>query len=126
MVRFDGVAPSSSAFATSIAHLQALNIPDYVVAAPSQAWNAFGATTNELIGLNPGQFVGVELVNGSHADSVLGGKSVVDFVAQMVTRFSPPGWFSSSSWAPAFCTDFGPPWIRDEGFDRLDIAGHYG
>jgi hypothetical protein len=91
VVMFDGVSSSSSAFVNSIANLQALKIPDYVVAAPPQAWNAFGATTNELISLYPGQFVGVELVNGSHVDSMLGGKPVIDFVAQLVTRFSPPG-----------------------------------
>ena len=91
VVMFDGVSSNSSTFATSIANLQALKIPDYVVAAPPQAWNAFGATTNELIGLYPGQFVGVELVNGSHVDSMLGGKPVIDFVLQAVTKFSPPG-----------------------------------
>ena len=68
-----------------------MNIPDYVVAAPPQAWNAFGATTNELVSLYPGQFVGVELVNGSHVDSLLGDKPVIDFVAQLITKFSPPG-----------------------------------
>jgi hypothetical protein len=63
----------------------------YVVAAPPQAWNAFGATTNQLVSLYPGQFVGVELVNGSHVDSMLGGNPLVDFAAQLVTQFSPPG-----------------------------------
>jgi PE family/Lipase (class 3) len=91
VVTFDGVTSDSSAFAGAIANLQALNIPDYVVAAPPQAWNAFGATTNELVSLYPGQFVGVELVDGSHVDSLLGGKPVIDFVAQLVTQFSPPG-----------------------------------
>ena len=91
VVTFDGVTSNSSAFAAAIANLKALNIPDYVVAAPPQAWNAFGATTNELVSLYPGQFVGVELVNGSHVDSLLGDKPVIDFVAQLVTQFSPPG-----------------------------------
>jgi hypothetical protein len=91
VVMFDGVATDSSAFAASIANLKALNIPDYVVAAPPQAWNAFGATTNQLVSLYPGQFVGVELVNGSHVDSMLGGHPLIDFAAQLVTRFSPPG-----------------------------------
>ena len=39
----------------------------------------------------PGQFVGVELVNGSHVDSLLGDKPVVDMLAQLLTRFSPGG-----------------------------------
>lgn len=91
VVMFDGVASDSSAFAASIAHLKALNIPDYVVAAPPQPWNLFGATTNELVSLYPGQFVGVELVNGSHVDSMVGGHPLIDFAAQLVTSFSPPG-----------------------------------
>jgi PE family len=91
VVMFDGVASDPTAFAGAIANLQALHIPDYVVAAPPQPWNLFGATTNELVSLYPGQFVGVELVNGSHVDSMLGGKPLIDFAAQLVTRFSPPG-----------------------------------
>ena len=91
VVMFDGVANSSSAFAAAIANLKTLNIPDYVVAAPPQAWNANGATTNELVSLYPGQFVGVELVNGSHVDSLLGDKPVVDLLAQVLIKFSPGG-----------------------------------
>jgi hypothetical protein len=91
VVMFDGVAADPSAFATSIAHLKSLDIPDYVVAAPPQLWNLFGATTNQLVSMYPGQFVGVELVNGSHVDSMLGGNPLVDFAAQLVTQFSPPG-----------------------------------
>jgi hypothetical protein len=91
VVMFDGAANSSSAFAAAIADLKPLDIPDYVVAAPPQAWNASGATTNELVSLYPGQFVGVELVNGSHVDSMLGDKPVIDFLSQLVTKFSPGG-----------------------------------
>jgi hypothetical protein len=91
VVMFDGVANSSSAFAAAVANLQTLNIPDYVVAAPPQAWNANGVTTNELVSLYPGQFVGVELANGSHVDSLLGDKPVVDLLAQALIRYSPGG-----------------------------------
>jgi len=91
VVMFDGVSTNSSAFAASIANLKTLNIPDYVVAAPPQAWNVHGATTNELVSLYPGQFVGVELVNGSHVDSMLGDKPVIDFLSQLITKFSPGG-----------------------------------
>lgn len=91
VVMFDGVATNSAAFATAIANLKTLNIPDYVVAAPPQAWNASGATTSQLVSLYPGQFVGVELVNGSHVDSLLGDKPLVDFLAQLITQFSPDG-----------------------------------
>jgi hypothetical protein len=91
VVMFDGVANNSSAFAAAVANLQTLNIPDYAVAAPPQAWNAYGATTNQLVSLYPGQFVGVELVNGSHVDSLLGDKPVVDMLAQVLIKFSPGG-----------------------------------
>jgi hypothetical protein len=91
VVMFDGVASSSSAFAGAIGNLKTLDIPDYVVAAPPQAWNGFGATTNQLVSLNPGEFVGVELANGSHVDSLLGDKPVIDVLAQLITKFSPGG-----------------------------------
>jgi hypothetical protein len=92
VVTFDGVANSSAAYAAAIASLQAAHTPVYVVAAPPQAWNAFGATTNELVSLTPPtNFAGVELVGGSHVDSMLGNKPVIDLVLQLVTQFSPPG-----------------------------------
>jgi hypothetical protein len=91
VVMFDGVASNSSAFAGAIANLKTLDIPDYVVAAPPQAWNANGVTTNQLVSLYPGQFVGVELLNGSHVDSLVGDKPFVDFLSQVVTKFSPAG-----------------------------------
>jgi PE family len=91
VVMFDGVAMNSATFAPAIANLKTLNIPDYTVAAPPQAWNGNGATTNQLVSLYPGQFVGVELVNGSHVDSALGDKPVVDFLLQLITKFSPGG-----------------------------------
>jgi hypothetical protein len=91
VVMFDGVATSPSTFAPAIASLQTLKIPDYTVAAPPQAWNAYGVTTNQLVSLYPDQFVGVELVNGSHVDSMLGDKPLIDFASQLVTKFSPGG-----------------------------------
>ena len=91
VVMFDGVANNSSAFAAAIANLKTLDIPDYVVAAPPQSWNANGVTTNQLVSLYPGQFVGVELVNGSHVDSLLGDKPVIDMLAQVLVKFSPGG-----------------------------------
>jgi hypothetical protein len=91
VVMFDGAANNSSAFAAAIADLKTLDIPDYVVAAPPQLENAFGVTTNQLVSLYPGQFVGVELVNGSHVDSMLGDKPVIDFLAQVLVKFSPGG-----------------------------------
>jgi hypothetical protein len=113
VVMFDGVATNSTSFAPSIANLQTLNIPDYTVAAPPQAWNEYGATTNQLVSLYPDQFVGVELVNGSHVDSMLGNKPVVDFASQLVTKFSPGGntaavYTLSSGWINDMFAGAGP------------------
>ncbi len=113
VVMFDGVANSPSAFATAIANLKTLNIPDYVVAAQPQAWNAYGATTNELASLYPNQFVGVELLNGSHVDSLLGNKPVIDFIAQLFTKYSPGGdtqavYTLSTGWINDIYTGHGP------------------
>jgi hypothetical protein len=106
VVMFDGVASNSAAFAASIANLQAASIPIYVVAAPPQPWNAFGATTNQLVSLYPGQFSGVEIVGGSHVDSMLGGNPIIDFAAQLLTGFSPPG-------ATAAVYTLATGWIND-------------
>lgn len=113
VVMFDGVANNSAVFAASIAELQTLHIPDYVVAAPPQTWNAFGGTTNELVSLYPGQFVGVELLNGSHVDSMMGRNPVTDFILQLVTGFSPPGntaavYTLSTGWINDMFTGHGP------------------
>lgn len=113
VVMFDGVASNAPAFAASIAALKTLNIPDYVVAAAPQQWNAFGATTNQLVSLYPGQFVGVELLNGSHVDSMLGANPVTDYILQLVTGFSPPGntaavYALSTGWINDIFTGHGP------------------
>jgi hypothetical protein len=67
-----------------------LNIPDYVVVAPPQPWNPVPPRINRSV-CYPGQFVRVELVNGSHVDSMVGKHTLIDFAAQLVTKFSPPG-----------------------------------
>lgn len=106
VVMFDGVANNSTAFAAAVANLQTLNIPDYVVAAPPQDWNAYGGTTNQLVSLYPGQFVGVELVDGSHVDSLLGDKPVVDLLAQAIIKYAPGG-------DPAAVYTLSAGWIDD-------------
>ncbi|BBX75517.1 PE family protein [Mycobacterium shinjukuense] len=106
VLMFDGVASNSAAFGSAVASLQTLSVPVYVVAAPPQPWNAFGATTNQLVSLYPGQFVGIEIVNGSHVDSMLGGKPIIDVAAQLLTGFSPPG-------ATAAVYTLSSGWIND-------------
>ena len=106
VVMFDGVSMNPGAFASSIANLKAANVPVYVVAAPPQPWNAFGVTTNQLVSLYPGQFTGVEIVGGSHVDAMLGGNPLIDFTAQLLTGFSPPG-------ATAAVYTLATGWIND-------------
>jgi hypothetical protein len=89
VVMFDGV--SNGTFAAALTSLDTLDIPIYQIAAPPQAWNAFGQTTNQLVALHPNQFDGVVLVGGSHVDSALGSNPIVDFILQLFTQFSPPG-----------------------------------
>ncbi|NTY58506.1 hypothetical protein [Mycolicibacterium sphagni] len=88
IVMFDGVS-NSDAFDSALATLD--GIPVYQIAAPAQPWNAFGRTTTDLIAQRPDQFVGVELVNGSHTDSVIGSDPFFDFFAAIFVRPSAPG-----------------------------------
>lgn len=90
VVMFDGVS-MNGALPTALASLDTLDIPVYQIAAPAQPWNAYGITTDQLLALRPNQFDGVVLVNGSHVDSMLGSNPIIDFAAQLVTKFSPPG-----------------------------------
>ena len=95
VVMFDGVSNGTfdGTFNDQIAELDGADIPIpvYQIAAPAQAWNNFGATTNQLLDARPGVFSGAVLVGGSHVDSMLGVNPVIDFVLQLVTGFSPAG-----------------------------------
>jgi acetyl esterase/lipase len=90
VVMFDGVS-MNGALPDALASLDTLGIPVYQIAAPPQVWNLFGSTTDALLAARPGQFDGVVLVGGSHVDSMLGSNPIIDFTAQLVTKFSPPG-----------------------------------
>ena len=93
VVMFDGVSNGTvdGTFDTQVAALDTADIPIYQIAAPAQAWNNFGATTNQLLAARPGVFNGAVLVGGSHVDSMLGVNPVTDVVLQLVTGFSPAG-----------------------------------
>ncbi|WP_328351484.1 hypothetical protein OG976_17975 [Mycobacterium sp. NBC_00419] len=111
VVMFDGVAINSTSFGTALTSLA--GIPVYQIAAPPQALNANGQTTGDLIAGRPGQFVGVELVDGSHVDSMLGGNPLIDFFAQLVTRRSPAGntaavYTLANGWIKDFYAGAGP------------------
>ena len=93
VVMFDGVSNGTfdGTFDDQIAALDAADIPVYQIAAPAQAFNVFGATTNALLAARPGQYNGAMLVGGSHVDAMLGTNPLLDFTSQLVTSFSPAG-----------------------------------
>lgn len=112
---FDGVVPSA---------LQKLDdpfVPVYQVAAPPQPFNSGGSTTQELVAARPGQFVGVTLAGGSHADSLIGGNAIFDFFAQLATGISPRG---NTQAVYTLATG----WINDlyQGLGPQDGTGIYG
>lgn len=93
VVMFDGVSNGTfdGTFTDQLAVLDTADIPVYQLAAPAQAWNNFGATTNQLLAARPGVFNGAVLVGGSHVDSMLGVNPIFDFVLQLVTGRVPAG-----------------------------------
>jgi len=133
VVMFDGVDTSASPtsdFAAAIANLKSMSIPDYVVAAPPQGWNLGGGTTGQLVDSYPGQFVGVELADGSHVDSMLGNKPVLDFFSQLATKFSPGGntqavYTLSTGWIDDFFTPGAGPSNPMYGLYGLGPNGSY-
>lgn len=99
VVMFDGVSNGASdgSFAAQVDALQLADVPIYQIAAPAQAWNAYGATTNALLtalgdaSTTGGTFAGVVLAGGSHVDSMLGVNPIFDAVLQLVTGRVPAG-----------------------------------
>ncbi|MEX0580578.1 MAG: lipocalin family protein, partial [Mycobacterium sp.] len=123
VVMFDGVSNGTfdGTFDEQIAALDATvnPIPIYQIAAPAQAWNNFGATTNQLLAARPGVFSGAVLVGGSHVDSMLGVNPIIDFVLQLVTGFSPAG-------STAAVYNLSNGWINDLYVGATPQAPQYG
>ncbi|MGV1006603.1 MAG: lipocalin family protein [Candidatus Nanopelagicales bacterium] len=121
VVMFDGVSNGTfdGSFDDQIAILDTADIPVYQIAAPAQSFNLFGATTNALLAARPGQFDGVVLVNGSHVDSMLGADPIIDFAAQLVTKFSPKG-------STQAVYNFSTGWINDLYVGATPDAPQYG
>nr|WP_256736142.1 lipocalin family protein [Mycolicibacterium hippocampi] len=119
VVMFDGV--SRLGLTGALQSLDDPFIPVYQIAAPPQPGNASGVTTTELVSARPGQFVGVTLARGSHADSLIGANPLVDFFSQLATRFSPPG---NTQAVYTLATG----WINDlyQGLGPTDGTGIYG
>ncbi len=120
VVMFDGFA-FSGVLPEALQKLQDPYIPVYQVAAPPQLFNFFGMTTKELVAARPDEFVGAVLAGGSHVDSMLGSNPIVDFFAQLVTGFSPPG---NTEAVYTLATG----WINDmyAGLGPIDGNGIYG
>ncbi len=119
VVMFDGVSNGTfdDTFTDQLATLT--DIPVYQIAAPAQAWNNFGATTNQLLAARPGVFNGAVLVGGSHVDSMLGVNPIIDFVLQLVTGFSPAG-------STAAVYNLSNGWINDLYVGATPQAPQYG
>ncbi|MGD9513522.1 lipocalin family protein [Mycolicibacterium sp.] len=120
VMMFDGFS-FGGVLTKSLAKLDDPFIPVYQIAAPPQPWNSSGASTKELVAARPGQFVGVTLAGGSHADALIGGNALFDFFAQLVAGFSPPG-----NTAAVYTLATG--WINDmyQGLGPNDGTGIYG
>jgi hypothetical protein len=88
IVLLDGVADNDVA-TTALGKLPD-DLPIYQLAARPYAWNNFGATGNALVQARPGRFNGVELVGGSHVDSMQGGNRIFQIAAYLATGFSKP------------------------------------
>jgi lipocalin len=69
VVMIDGVARPDQ-FPAAFAKLYSLGIPLYQIAAPPQAANDWGNTTEQLVLLQPDQFVGVQFDDASPLDAV--------------------------------------------------------
>jgi lipocalin len=121
VVMFDGVSNGTfdGTFDDQIADLDDADIPIYQIAAPAQAFNLFGATTNALLAARPGEYNGAVLLGGSHVDSMLGTNPLIDFAAQLVTKFSPAG-----STAAVYALSNG--WINDLYVGAGPDAPQYG
>ncbi|MGZ8776523.1 MAG: hypothetical protein ACXWZ5_11425, partial [Mycobacterium sp.] len=121
VVMFDGVSNGAmdGSFARQVDVLKTAGKPIYQIAAPAQAWNAFGATTNALLGALPGQFTGVVLAGGSHVDSMLGVNPLFDVVLQLVTGRVPAG-----NTAAVYTLSTG--WINDMYVGAGPLTPQYG
>ncbi|MCE9631231.1 MAG: lipocalin family protein [Planctomycetia bacterium] len=123
VIMYDGVSrgafDGSGSFATQVAELDSRSIPVYQLAAPAQLWNAYGATTNALVSLNPGRFRGVVLTGGSHVDAIVGSNPSDAIVAQRVTTESLPGNAAAARLLTA-------GWINDLYVGAAPDAGQYG
>lgn len=88
IVLFDGV-PTDAIAVPALAKLPA-SIPVYNIASPPSFFSDFGRTSAALVNARPGEFVGVQVVNGSHVDSMQGGNPLIQLAGNLATGVSRP------------------------------------
>lgn len=88
IVLFDGV----TSFVTDVPALDTLpgDLPVYNIASPPYYWSGYGRLSTALANARPGEFVGVQLVNGVHVDSMQGGNPLVQLGGYLATGTSRP------------------------------------
>ncbi|MEO3760929.1 alpha/beta hydrolase [Mycobacterium sp. B14F4] len=86
VLMLDGV-PSGDEIPDTLSRLPA-DIPVYNLAAEPYSWNRNGFANGQLVAARPGQFTGVQVVQGLHSDSVQGGNPLIQFAVYVATGFS--------------------------------------
>ena len=61
------------------------DVPVLAIGSPPSYWNELGAAANALAAVRSGEFVGVILDGGSHADSLQGGNPFIQFIENVVS-----------------------------------------
>ena len=89
VIMLDGSIQDRNLIATAAAKIPD-GTPILLIASPPSNWNQKGAAANDLVSARPDQFVGVQLVGGTHADSVQGGNAFIQAIEQIVAGPSQP------------------------------------
>jgi hypothetical protein len=66
------------------------DLPVLLIGSPPSYWNELGSAANALVAARPGQFVGVILDGGSHADSLQGGNPLIQLIEDVVSGVPRP------------------------------------
>jgi alpha-beta hydrolase superfamily lysophospholipase len=66
------------------------DLPVLLIGSPPSSWNDRGSAANALVAARPGQFVGVILDRGSHADSLQGGNPLIQLIENLVSGVPRP------------------------------------
>jgi predicted esterase len=89
VVMFDGV-PTGNAISTALAKLTGPSAkPVLQIASHPYAWNANGAGTAQLTAARPDDFTGVQLLGGSHIDSMQTSDLLISALAPLLVGYAP-------------------------------------